>query len=74
MTTAKDITDALIEKAKRMKEFEVTINVKPGWFPQGIVPFDMHIKDGVAIMKVIAETHEDADRQVSTYMEQYEQD
>lgn len=74
MTTAKDIFDNVMNKVKNMQEYQVTINVSNGWYPQGIVPFDMHISEGVATIKVIAVSHEDANNQVSKYMEQYEQD
>lgn len=72
MTTAQEIFTNVMNKVKNLKEFQVTINVPNGWYPHGVVPFDMHISEGVAIMTVLASSHEDADQQVAKYMEQYE--
>jgi hypothetical protein len=73
MTTAQEIFTKVMNKIKNLKEYQVTINVTKGWYPQGVVPFDMHISNGVAIITVLASSHEDAEQQVSKYMEQYEQ-
>jgi hypothetical protein len=35
----------------------------------GQVPFDIHIKDGIATLTIIAESIEDARGQASAYME-----
>jgi len=69
MKTAKEISDNLIAQSQRMRMFEVSVHVDNGWLPKGTVPFDMTIKSNVATMKVIAESHEDAERQVSQYMD-----
>lgn len=69
MKTAKEITDDLISQAQRMRVYEVNVHVQDGWLPQGTVPFDMTIKANIATIKVIAESHEDAERQVSEYLD-----
>lgn len=69
MKTAKEITDDLITQAQRMREFLVNVHVGDNWTPKGVVPFDMTIKSNIATIRVIAETHEAAERQVSEYMD-----
>lgn len=73
MKTAQEIFTTVMNKIKNLKEYQVTIRVPNGWYPHGIAPFDMHIADGVATMTVLASSHENANDQVSKYMEQYEQ-
>jgi hypothetical protein len=62
MTTASKIAEEVINKAKQMR-------VEDGWVPMGVVPFDIHIKDGVATLTVISDSEEDARNQASVYME-----
>ena len=73
MKTAQEIFTDVMDKVKNLKEYQVTVSVPNGWYPYGIVPFDMHIADGSATMTVLAASQEDANDQVSKYMEQYEQ-
>jgi len=69
MSTAKEITDQLIDRAKAAKKFDLKLRVHENWMPCGVVPFDIHIKDGIATVSVIAQSLEEAQFQVSLFME-----
>ena len=63
------MTDDLIRQAKRMKRFEVRRQVEDNWMPYGSVPFDIHIKNNIATVSVIAESQEEAEEQVTKYID-----
>jgi hypothetical protein len=71
MNTAKSITDELIGRLKNstLQLFEIKRDVGENWIPQGIVPFDISAKRGVATFKVYAEFLQDAEDQVTQYLE-----
>lgn len=69
MITASKIAEQVINKAKQMRRFKVRMRVEDGWVPVGVVPFDIHIKDGIATLTVISDSEEDARNQASVYME-----
>jgi hypothetical protein len=52
-----------------MRSYKVRLRVDDGWLPMGRVPFDIHIKNGVATLTVVAESMESAREQASVYME-----
>ena len=54
MTTAKDIMDHFINRAKQLHEFTVCVNVPDDFRFNGVVPFDMTIVEGVISAKVLA--------------------
>ena len=54
MTTAKDLTDQLINRAKNLQEFIVETDVPENFRFNGVVPFDMEIVNGVISAKVLA--------------------
>jgi len=60
MTTAKDITDHFITRAKNLQEFVVCVNVPNNFRFNGVVPFDMHISEGEIEAKVLAVSFEEA--------------
>jgi hypothetical protein len=74
MTTAKQLTDELIYRMKTtaLNKFEIKREVGPNWLPTGIVPFDLHASNGVVTFSVWAESIQDAEDQVSQYLEQDE--
>ena len=39
------------------------------WIPNGVVPFDIRIKDGIATFDVYAESYIDAEDQITQYLE-----
>ena len=69
MKSAATITQETIFRAQKMRSFKIKLRVNDGWLPMGRVPFDIHIKDGIATLTIIAETIEDARNQASVYME-----
>ncbi len=52
--------DKVITRIKNLKEWEVVVKVPEGFSFQGEVPFDMYINNGVAYVKVLAVTLEEA--------------
>jgi hypothetical protein len=69
MKTAADYTQEIISRAQQMRSYKVRLRVDDGWLPMGRVPFDIHIKNGVATLTVVAESIESAREQASVYME-----
>jgi hypothetical protein len=74
MTTAKQLTDELMYRIKNtnLNKFEIKREVGPGWLPNGTVPFDIHASNGIAIFDVWAESVQDAEDQVSKFLEKDE--
>lgn len=69
MTTAKDICDHFINRAKQLNEFTVTTTVPEDFRFNGSVPFDMQIKEGEIEAKVFAVTFEEAVERFDTWIE-----
>jgi hypothetical protein len=74
MTTAKQEFDELFYRMKTtdLNKFEIKREVGPNWLPDGTVPFDISATKGVAIFTVWAESIQDAEDQVSKFLEQGE--
>jgi len=74
MDTAKQLTDELIYRMKTtsLNKFEIKREVGNNWLPQGTVPFDLSAKNGIATFEVWAESIQDAEDQVSKFLEQDE--
>jgi len=74
MTTAKQEFDELFYRMKttNLNKFEIKREVGPNWLPQGTVPFDIHASNGIATFEVWAESIQDAENQVSQFLEQDE--
>lgn len=69
MSTAKDICDHFINRAKQLNEFTVTTTVPEDFVFNGVVPFDMQIKEGEIEAKVFAVTFEEAVERFDTWIE-----
>jgi|LakMenE18May11ns_1017448.scaffolds.fasta_scaffold8603828_2 hypothetical protein len=65
---ARDLTQSIIQRAQTMRSFKVKLRVDDGWLPQGPVPYNIHIKDGVATLTVVADSMESARNQAAEYM------
>ena len=74
MTTAKDIFDQTMHKIKNMQMFEIKREVGPNWIPCGTIPFDIHASNGVATFTVYAEFLQDAEDQVTQFLERQDED
>jgi hypothetical protein len=71
METAKQLTDELIYRMKTtdLNKFEIKREVGDNWLPQGTVPFDISASKGIATFTVWAESIQDAEHQVSQFLE-----
>lgn len=67
--TAKDICDQFINRAKQLQEFVVTTTVPEGFRFNGLVPFDMQIKDEEIEAKVWAISFEEAVERFDIWIE-----
>jgi hypothetical protein len=74
MNTAKQLTDELIYRMKTtdLNKFEIKREVGENWLPQGVVPFDLYARKGIATFTVWAESIQDAEHQVSQFLERDE--
>jgi len=74
MTTAKQLTDELIYRMKTtdLNKFEIKREVGDNWLPNGTIPFDLSDTKGIATFTVWAESIQDAEDQVSKFLEQDE--
>jgi hypothetical protein len=74
MNTAKQLTDELIYRMKTtdLNKFEIKREVGENWLPQGTVPFDISASKGIATFTVWAESIQDAEHQVSQFLERDE--
>jgi len=74
MTTAKQLTDELLYRMKTtdLNKFDIKREVGENWLPQGTVPFDISASKGIATFTVWAESIQDAEHQVSQFLEQDE--
>ena len=69
MKTAAEYTQEIISRAQQMRSYKVKLRVDDGWLPMGPVPFDIHIKNGIATVTIVAESIESARQQAAVYME-----
>ena len=72
MSNAKQIFDETMERIKRLQVFEIKREVGPNWIPNGTIPFDITAKNGIATFTVYAEFLQDAEDQVTQFLEQDE--
>ena len=69
MTTAKDICDHFISRAKQLNEFTVTTDVPEDFRFNGVVPFDMQISEGIITAKVYGVDFDEAVYRLNEYLE-----
>ncbi len=62
-----DVTRQVIERMMNLQEFTVTVPVEDGWLPNGVVPFDIKIKNGFATVTVPALTEHEARSKITAY-------
>ena len=62
-----DVTRQVIERMMNLQEFTVTVPVEDGWLPNGVVPFDIKIKNGFATVTVPALTEDEARSKITAY-------
>jgi hypothetical protein len=64
-----DMANDLINRAKHLQEFVVTTDVPEDFRFNGVVPFDMEIKNGEILAKVFAVDFEEAVDRLNTFLE-----
>jgi hypothetical protein len=69
--TSLDQAQAILNRISRLREFEVKRTVEQGWMPHGVLPFDVHIRQGQARFKVLCESQSEANALVDNYIDQY---
>jgi hypothetical protein len=57
-----------------LREFTVTVPVEENWMPNGVVPFDIRIKNGFATVTVPALTQAEAHSKIVAYFNSNEDD
>jgi hypothetical protein len=62
-----DLTRQVIDRLMNLQEFTVTVPVEDGWLPNGVVPFDIKIKNGFATVTVPALTEAEARSKIIAY-------
>lgn len=61
--------ESVIHRMKNLREWQIVTTVPDEFDFRGTVPFDMHIKDGVATVKVWALNVEEATSKVTNYFQ-----
>lgn len=56
-----------MERLMNLQEFTVTVPVEDNWLPNGVVPFDIKIKNGFATVRVPALTEAEARSKIIAY-------
>jgi len=77
MSTAKNIADALIGRAKTMQSFKIVrlLEDRSIIFRAGVIPFDLKInKDGLMTATVYAQTLTEAQEQIDSWLQSLEED
>jgi hypothetical protein len=67
--TAQDITKALINRVRSLREFEVSAELPEHFAINGYIPFHLIIRDGRMTARVLAPSQEDAQDQVDRFIE-----
>ena len=62
-----DLTKQIIDRLMNLQEFTVSVPVEEGWMPNGVVPFDIKIKNGIATVTVPALTEAEAHSKIVAY-------
>jgi len=62
-----DQTQQVIDRLMNLKEFTITVPVEENWMPNGVVPFDIKIKNGLATVTIPALTEEEARSKIVAY-------
>ena len=64
-----ELSDYLIFRAKHLQEFVVTTEVPENFRLDGIVPFDIHIVEGILEAKVLAVDFNEAVHRLNEFLE-----
>lgn len=64
-----DMATALIQRAKHLQEFIIETEVPDDFRFNGVIPFDMEIKDGIICAKVYGIDFDEAVYRLNEYLE-----
>ena len=67
-------TQQVIDRLMNLQEFTVSVPVEENWMPNGVVPFDIKIKKGIATVTVPALTEAEARSKIEAYFNSKEED
>jgi len=67
--STQDMVDALIHRAKNLNEYTITTDVPENFRFNGVIPFDMSIKDGIIYAQVWALEFDEAVTTFDQYLE-----
>ena len=67
-------TQQVIDRLMNLQEFTVSVPVEENWMPNGVVPFDIKIKKGIATVTVPALTEAEARSKIEAYFNSNEND
>lgn len=67
MPNPSDLTKQILDRVMNLKEFTLKVRVEDNWLPNGVVPFDIKIKENVATVTIPALNEEEAKEKVSEY-------
>ena len=67
MPHSADLTQQVINRMMNLKEFTVNVPVEDNWLPNGRVPFDIKITNGIATVKIPALNEDEARSKVIAY-------
>ena len=56
-----------MERLMNLQEFTITVPVEDNWMPNGVVPFDIKIKNGFATVTIPALTEDEARSKIIEY-------
>jgi hypothetical protein len=68
-----NLTEQTINRLMNLKEFTVSVPVEENWMPNGVVPFDIKIKNGIATVSVPALTEAEARSKIIAYFNNNEE-
>ena len=74
MTQFSDQTQQVIDRLMNLQEFTVSVPVEENWMPNGVVPFDIRIKKGIATVTIPALTEAEARNKIIAYFNQSEEE
>ena len=74
MSTPQDLTQQVIERMKALKEYTVNVPVEDNWLPNGVVPFNIKIKNNIATVTLPALNEEEAINKAIAYFNSTEED
>ena len=60
--------DKIMDRIKNLNEFEITKDLPDGFGFNGVVPFDVKIKDNIGTFKVLAVDIDEADQKITKYI------